>query len=402
MTSELRTSENGLKLIMAYEGFRPVSKQLPDGRWVIGYGHTKAARANLRVSQEEAAAILREYDLPPVEKALLELLLVPVNQNEFDALASFAFNIGIDQFEESDVLAHLNSGERLEAAASMESWRRARVGTRDMIVEPLVRRRADEKALFLKTIGAVPIAASSRFRPVMDQPSRPIEATVRPRSGRVIDEIERSGQNETATEIAARNVRERLTRILGEEENIRSADDQPAEEAVAHEASVEEIRAAISALVAEDEDDAPDTRPETGDLELEEITLSGDKQRTRARDGEAFDIEDGSLHARAQNGSLYIDDLGTVEVDPETMRRAQLNDAPREGPIETFIFGLIAFFGAGIFAYGGAEQFGWFGVEPMTRDGLIAYMPPFMMLAGGLLALVMSYYSIRALVSHNA
>ena len=119
MTSELRTSENGLKLIMAYEGFRPVSKQLPDGRWVIGYGHTKAARANLRVSQEEAAAILREYDLPPVEKALLELLLVPVNQNEFDALVSFAFNIGIDQFEESDVLAHLNSGERLDKASSI-------------------------------------------------------------------------------------------------------------------------------------------------------------------------------------------------------------------------------------------------------------------------------------------
>merc|ERR1712080_668915 len=127
MGSDLRTSQNGLKLIMAYEGFRSHSKQLPDGRWMVGYGHTRAARQGVRVSQHEAVAILREFDLPPVEKALNELLLVPVNQNEFDALVSFAFNIGVDQFEGSDVLAFLNAGNRLAAAAAMEVWRKAHV-----------------------------------------------------------------------------------------------------------------------------------------------------------------------------------------------------------------------------------------------------------------------------------
>ena len=55
MSSALRTSEAGLKLIMAYEGFRSHSTRLPDGRWVIGYGHMRAARAGLKVSQPEAA-----------------------------------------------------------------------------------------------------------------------------------------------------------------------------------------------------------------------------------------------------------------------------------------------------------------------------------------------------------
>ena len=105
MSSALRTSENGLKLIMAYEGFRSHSTRLPDGRWVIGYGHMRAARAGLKVSQPEAAAILREFDLPPIEEAIHELVLVSLNRHEFDALVSFVFNIGIEQFEASDVLA---------------------------------------------------------------------------------------------------------------------------------------------------------------------------------------------------------------------------------------------------------------------------------------------------------
>ena len=147
MSSALRTSEAGLKLIMAYEGFRSHSTRLPDGRWVIGYGHMRAARAGLKVSQPEAAAILREFDLPPIEQALQELVLVPLNQHEFDALVSFVFNVGVDQFESSDVLSALNAGDRMAAARALELWCNAKVGPRNMIVDPLIRRRADEKAL---------------------------------------------------------------------------------------------------------------------------------------------------------------------------------------------------------------------------------------------------------------
>ncbi|MEQ9317431.1 MAG: lysozyme [Henriciella sp.] len=394
MASELRTSEAGLKLIMAYEGFRPVSKQLPDGRWVIGYGHLKAARANQKVSQQEAAAILREYDLPPIEKALQDLVLVPMSQSEFDALMSFAFNIGIEQFEDSEVLAHLNSGDRLKAATAMESWRKARVGAREMVVDPLVRRRADEKALFLKTSGAVPLAASSRFRPLAD-----VEAAVpqiRPRSIEPISDwssrSERPGHrdDEIAPETAARTVRERLTRILGEEDLAPAPADLD-DEQDEHETSVEEIRAAISALVSDD-DAAPAPKPQAGDIELEEIILDDPDDSLAALE------TDGMVNGDASNrrGKLLIDDVTPAEIDPELARRAGMEPQLREGPVEIFLFGLLALFGAAFFAFGGAAQFGWFGAEADKYDGALAYMPPFIMLAGGLLFLIMAYYCVRA------
>lgn len=400
MASELRTSEAGLKLIMAYEGFRPVSKQLPDGRWVIGYGHLKAARANQKVSQQEAAAILREYDLPPIEKALQDLVLVPISQSEFDALISFAFNIGIEQFEESEVLAHLNSGDRLKAATAMESWRKARVGAREMVVDPLVRRRAEEKALFLKTSGAVPLAASSRFRPVADVESAAPSFYKRPPAP-VAEWSDRSDrrdfrEDEIAPETAARTVRERLTRILGEED-LEPASAVPDEGHEEYEASVEEIRAAISALVSED-DVKPGSKSRAGDIELEEIILDDSTDSLDAVGSDGRDLEPAAQTAATTTGRrhLLIDDVTPAEIDPELARRAGREPQLREGPLEIFLFGLLALFGGVFFAFGGAVQFGWFGAEVEQYDGPMAYMPPFIMLAGGLLFLIMAYYCLRA------
>lgn len=414
MASELRTSEAGLKLIMAYEGFRSHSKQLPNGRWVIGYGHMKAARPGLKVSQHEAAAILREYDLPPLENALRELLLVPINQNEFDALVSFAFNIGVDQFENSDVLAHLNAGDRLKAAQAMESWRKAHVGGRDMVVDPLVRRRADEKALFLKTVGVVPLAATSRFRPITDTasdmlPSRPSSVRIAESSDTRPQAAARPRPDETAPEAAARTVRERLTRILGEESAPDDSQDEapetPApEKPVSQEASVEEIRRAISALVSDDDED--EQRAVTGDIELDEIVLDDRSDKTHAADEHLFDVETGSLSVREgtvlkKDGKVYIDDVSPVEIPPAdpTLHRGHNGDSA--GPMEVFLFGLVALLGAALFTYGGAMLFGWFGIETETASDITGFLPPFLMLSGGLLFAIMSYYCVRALIDRD-
>ncbi|WP_084398201.1 lysozyme [Henriciella aquimarina] len=385
MASELRTSEAGLKLIMAYEGFRAHSCRLPDGRWVIGYGHLKAAREGLRVSQAEATAILREFDLPPIEQAIRDLVLVPLNQNEFDALVSFVFNIGTDQFAASNVLTDLNAGDRMMAASSMERWRKAKVGPRDMVVDPLVRRRADEKALFLKTTGAVPLAASSRFRPIQDlydvrESGRNftiVETTDMDAAEELEDEV-----TETAPEAAARNVRERLTRILGEQAPAgMAAEAAAAGEGAGHDASVEEIRAAISALVAEEED-------ETGEGEPFDLEASNDNP---------YEVETGPLKMApgeaAEHRGLYIDDVSPVDIppaDPSLQR-----DDSREGPLETGLFGLVALIGALLAVYGGAKVFGWLGTAG-TQTGLAAYLSPFLLLCGGLIFVIMAYYFVRA------
>ena len=232
----MRTSKAGVDLIKTFEGFRDRSQRLPDGGWVIGYGHTRSAREGFQITEAEAEAILREFDLPPIESAIGDLILAPLNQNEFDALVSLAFNIGLDSFADSDVLEQINSGNRLAAAAAIDAWRKAKVGARTTVVDALVRRRAAEKSLFLTGPEGAIVASSSRFRPRADTAIRfamgPIQAPYEPEEPAPIKdavvedhidpvEPEERSVSESATEAAARTVGARLTRILGEAEPVK-------------------------------------------------------------------------------------------------------------------------------------------------------------------------------------
>ena len=126
--------------------------------------------------------------MPPIEQLIEETVLAPLNQNEFDALVSLVFNIGGDAFRGSDVLAFLNSGEKLSAGEAFTAWRKAKLNDRLIIVDALVRRRAAEKALFLRHPGGMPIAPSVHIRPQLDEkaarfiPSEPPVVATRERS----------------------------------------------------------------------------------------------------------------------------------------------------------------------------------------------------------------------------
>jgi len=154
---------------MSFEGFRSRAISLGGGRWVVGFGHTKGAREGVVVSKTQAMAILQQYDLPPIEEFIGDALLAPLNQNEFDALVSLVFNIGLEAFRTSDVLAFLNSGEKLAAGEAFTAWRKARLNGRLIIVDALIRRRAAEKALFMRHPGGTPIAPSAHIRPILDE-----------------------------------------------------------------------------------------------------------------------------------------------------------------------------------------------------------------------------------------
>ncbi len=149
MTGRLRTSRAGLELIKSFEGFRDTAARLPDGRWTIGYGHVRTARDGLSITEKDASDLLVQ-DLAPIEAAIHSLVFTPLNQNQFDALASLVFNISPGRFRDSDVLRNLNAGDFLAAAAGFDVWRKARIHGRAMVVDALVRRRAVEKALFLE------------------------------------------------------------------------------------------------------------------------------------------------------------------------------------------------------------------------------------------------------------
>ena len=180
MFSRHRVSRGAIDLLKRFEGYRQTAVQLPDGRWMIGYGHTLTAREGAEVSQSDAEALLL-YDLITVAHVVNEGVFAPLSQNQFDALCSFAFNIGIDNFRRSQMLKRHNAGDVVQAACAMELWRKADFEGERIVIDALVRRRAAEKALFLTPAGEgwVP-APSPLLRPVLDLDALSLVPSIRP------------------------------------------------------------------------------------------------------------------------------------------------------------------------------------------------------------------------------
>ncbi|HZC15436.1 MAG TPA: lysozyme [Caulobacteraceae bacterium] len=160
-------SAAAIALIKRFEGLRQDAVQLDDGRWTIGYGHTRSAREGAQVTEDDADALLT-YDLVEVQAAINDLVFTPLTQNQFDALASLVFNIGIEAFRHSSVLRRINEGAVLPAACAMEIWRKADFEGERIVIDALVRRRATEKALFLTPEDGFIAAPSAVMQPQID------------------------------------------------------------------------------------------------------------------------------------------------------------------------------------------------------------------------------------------
>jgi GH24 family phage-related lysozyme (muramidase) len=138
-------SKKGLALIQKCEGFRAKPVALPGGGWVVGFGHVREQAPGASVTREEAVSLL-ETDLAPLMRLVNETVTHPIDQSQFDVLVSFAFSVGEIGFIESAVLHHLNAGSVAAAACALD----VRGEEQGLAFEALVRRRALEKALFLK------------------------------------------------------------------------------------------------------------------------------------------------------------------------------------------------------------------------------------------------------------
>ena len=165
--SRLTASRAAFDLISSFEGFRTRAAMTPNGQWTLGFGHVATAREGLSVTRAEAEDLLR-WDLLPIEDYVRTSALTPLTQSQFDALVSFAFNIGLENFKSSDTLKFLNQGQPIAAALAMQAWRRARMNDRVLTIDALVRRRAAEMALFLEPSGPRPAAPSSILQPQID------------------------------------------------------------------------------------------------------------------------------------------------------------------------------------------------------------------------------------------
>lgn len=141
----MKTSKNGIDLIKKYEGCKLNAYLCPANVWTIGYGHTKNVKAVDKITQEIAERLLIN-DLQEPENAINAYCQHALTQNQFDALVSFVFNLGSGAFKSSTLLKRINANMMQLASLEFCKWNKAG----GKVLDGLTKRRADEKALFLK------------------------------------------------------------------------------------------------------------------------------------------------------------------------------------------------------------------------------------------------------------
>lgn len=151
----MTVNEATIDLIKEFEGFRADAYKDAVGVWTIGYGTTARAgvgitpRQGMRVTEEEAEWYLQKA----VDKFADQIrphITAPINDNEFGAFVSLAYNIGPGAFKKSSALRHFNAGDKERAAKSILLWNKAG----GKVLKGLVRRREAEKALFQTPLAA--------------------------------------------------------------------------------------------------------------------------------------------------------------------------------------------------------------------------------------------------------
>ncbi len=151
--SATQISDEGLRLIASFEGFRSTPYEDPAGHCTVGYGFllhfgncTPAELAQTPISEEEGIAMLKDTVRLYVKEVVDDCR--PLRQCELDALASLCYNIGRSGFARSSVRVAVNNNGNVAGA-----FRQYVKGTNGVIYPGLVRRREAEIALFFKEEG---------------------------------------------------------------------------------------------------------------------------------------------------------------------------------------------------------------------------------------------------------
>jgi Phage-related lysozyme (muraminidase) len=133
----------GLALVKCFEGRKLRAYRCPAGVWTVGYGSTGPhVKPGMVITEQRAEALLHE-DLSRFEAAV-DRAAPGATQNQFDAMVSLAFNIGIDAFNRSTVLRKHKAKDFEGASAAFAMWNKAG----GKVVAGLVRRRAAEADLY--------------------------------------------------------------------------------------------------------------------------------------------------------------------------------------------------------------------------------------------------------------
>ena len=139
----MEISQEGLSLIKKFEGCELESYKCAAGVWTIGYGSTNGVEEGMEISQERADMLLLE-DVEVFEEAVNKLVEVSLEQNQFDALVSWTFNLGSTNLQNSTLLKVLNNKDYEGVPAQIKRWNKAG----GEVLQGLIRRREAEALLF--------------------------------------------------------------------------------------------------------------------------------------------------------------------------------------------------------------------------------------------------------------
>jgi lysozyme len=142
-------SEEGLKLIKHFEGCHLDAYLCPANVVTIGWGTTGKVdgvplKLGMKITQEKADELLKQ-DMAKFERAVKSCVTVPLSQNQFDALVSFAYNCGAEALRSSTLLKLLNAGNYPAVPVQLSRWNKGG----GKVLAGLVRRRAAEGTLFI-------------------------------------------------------------------------------------------------------------------------------------------------------------------------------------------------------------------------------------------------------------
>ena len=174
--ANFKYSANGLALTERFEGLRLQAYQDSVGVWTIGYGHTSPdVHAGLTITGQQAK-ILLAADVAWAVACVNKAVTSAINQNQFDALVDFTFNLGCASLVQSTLLRLLNASDFAAAAPQFLRWNKAG----GKVLKGLTLRRQAEMDLFNTPVAAA-VPAGARL-----QAAAAPGKTPRPRAPRIL------------------------------------------------------------------------------------------------------------------------------------------------------------------------------------------------------------------------
>jgi len=153
----MNPSPDAVELITHFESFIPNAYRDPVGIWTLGYGTIRVegnpVTEGMTCTKEVALQWLHE-ELDTITPRILRACVVPLQQQQLDALASFVYNLGIGNFQSSTLLKNIKA-QRPVTESNFTLWCKARVNGVLVPLPGLVRRRRAEH--FLYTQGRVKV-----------------------------------------------------------------------------------------------------------------------------------------------------------------------------------------------------------------------------------------------------